>query len=80
MAALWRLPVLFVCENNHYQIGAEIHRHSAVAEVYKRASGYRILARKINGMDVLAVHHTTVEALEQVRADKSQPQSKGKKS
>ncbi|HUX31842.1 MAG TPA: thiamine pyrophosphate-dependent enzyme [Thiobacillus sp.] len=68
MAALWRLPVLFVCENNHYQIGTEIHRHSAVAEVYKRAGGYRIPARKIDGMDVLAVHRATQEALAQIRA------------
>ncbi|HFQ14674.1 MAG TPA: pyruvate dehydrogenase (acetyl-transferring) E1 component subunit alpha, partial [Gammaproteobacteria bacterium] len=68
MAALWKLPVLFVCENNHYQIGTEIHRHSAVAEVYKRACGYRIPARRVNGMDVLAVHRATEEALAQIRA------------
>ena len=68
MAALWRLPVLFICENNHYQIGTEIHRHSAVAEVYKRACGYRIPARKIDGMDVLAVHQASLDALAQIRA------------
>ncbi len=68
MAALWNLPVLFICENNHYQIGTEIHRHSAVAEVYKRACAYRIPARKIDGMDVLAVHQASIEALEQIRA------------
>ncbi len=67
MAALWKLPVLFVCENNHYQIGTEIHRHSAVAEVYKRACAYRIPAKGIDGMDVLAVHDATIEALEQIR-------------
>ena len=68
MAALWQLPVLFVCENNHYQIGTEIHRHSAVAEVYKRAGSYRTPARKIDGRDVLAVHRATQEALVQIRA------------
>lgn len=68
MVALWRLPVLFVCENNHYQIGTEIHRHSAVAEVHKRACGYRIPARRVDGMDVLQVHRATLEALEQIRA------------
>ncbi len=68
MAALWKLPVLFVCENNRYQIGTEIHRHSAVAEVYKRACAYRIPAKKVNGMDVLAVHAATLEALEQIRS------------
>jgi len=68
MAALWHLPVLFVCENNHYQIGTEIHRHSAVAEVYKRACAYRIPARKIDGMDVVAVYQATRDALAQIRA------------
>jgi pyruvate dehydrogenase E1 component alpha subunit len=68
MAMLWKLPVLFVCENNHYQIGTEIHRHSAVAEVYKRACGYRLPARRIDGMDVLAVNQATRDALAQIRA------------
>ncbi len=68
MAALWKLPVLFVCENNRYQIGTEIHRHSAVTEVYKRACAYRIPAKRVNGMDVLEVHAATREALEQIRA------------
>jgi len=68
MAALWKLPVLFACENNHYQIGTEIHRHSAVVEVYKRACAYQIPARKIDGMDVLAVHRATQDALAQIRA------------
>jgi len=68
MAALWRLPVLFVCENNHYQIGTEAHRHSAVTEVYKRACGYHIPARRVDGMAVLAVHAATRVALEQIRS------------
>ncbi len=68
MAALWKLPVLFVCENNHYQIGTEIHRHSAVVEVHKRACGYGIPAEKVDGMDVLTVHAATRRALERVRA------------
>ena len=68
MAALWKLPVLFVCENNHYQIGTEIHRHSAVTEVYRRACGYRIPAERIDGMDVLAVHQATRDALSDIRA------------
>ncbi len=55
MAGLWRLPVLFVCENNHYAIGTEIHRHSAVPEVYKRIAAYNIPAEKIDGMDLLEV-------------------------
>ncbi len=68
MAALWKLPVLFVCENNQYQIGTEIHRHSAVPEVYKRASAYRIPAERVDGMDVLKVYEATQHALQQIRA------------
>lgn len=67
MAALWHLPIVFICENNHYQIGTEIHRHSAVVEVYKRACAYGIEARRVDGMDVLAVHRATSEALRHIR-------------
>ncbi len=67
MASLWNLPVLFVCENNRYQIGTEIHRHSAVTNVYKRACGYRIPAEYVNGMDVLAVYQATQSALQRIR-------------
>lgn len=67
MAALWRLPVLFICENNHYQIGTEIHRHSAVVEIYKRACAHGMESRRIDGMDVLAVHEAVREALRHIR-------------
>lgn len=68
MAALWKLPVLFICENNHYQIGTEIHRHSAVVDVYKRACAYNIPAEKFDGMDVINVYEATRRALTQIRA------------
>ncbi len=67
MAALWKLPILFVCENNRYQIGTEIHRHSAVTSVYKRACGYQIPAERIDGMDVLEVYQHTQSALQRIR-------------
>jgi pyruvate dehydrogenase E1 component alpha subunit len=67
MAGLWRLPVLFVCENNHYAIGTEIHRHSAVPEVFKRVAAYNISAEKVDGMDVLKVHNATKHAIERIR-------------
>jgi len=60
--------VLFICENNHYQIGTEIHRHSAVVEVHKRACAYNIPAEKLNGMDVISVYEATRHALAQIRA------------
>jgi len=67
MAGLWKLPVLFVCENNHYAIGTEIHRHSAVPEVFKRAAAYNIPAEKIDGMDVLKVYEASRHALDRIR-------------
>ncbi|WP_312260808.1 thiamine pyrophosphate-dependent enzyme [Candidatus Igneacidithiobacillus taiwanensis] len=67
MAALWKLPILFVCENNHYQIGTEIHRHSAITDVYKRACSYGIPAEQVDGMEVLAAHAAAQRALERVR-------------
>ena len=68
MAALWNLPVLFVCENNLYQIGTEIRRHSAVTDVYRRASAYHIPGHQLDGMDVLAVHTAAGEALATIRS------------
>ncbi|HKK14567.1 MAG TPA: thiamine pyrophosphate-dependent enzyme [Gammaproteobacteria bacterium] len=67
MAALWRLPVLFVCENNQYQIGTDVHRHSAVVEMHRRACGYNIPAEKVDGMDVFKVHEAAHHALERIR-------------
>jgi pyruvate dehydrogenase E1 component alpha subunit len=67
MAGLWHLPILFVCENNHYAIGTEVHRHSAVPEMYKRAASYNIPAEKIDGMDVIKVYDATRHALGRIR-------------
>ena len=67
MAGLWHLPILFICENNHYAIGTEVHRHSALPELYKRVAAYRIPAEKIDGMDVLKVYDATRHALDRIR-------------
>jgi len=67
MAALWKLPILFVCENNHYQIGTEVHRNSAIAEVYKRACAFGIEAQRVDGMDVLATYSAARDAMSHVR-------------
>jgi pyruvate dehydrogenase E1 component alpha subunit len=66
MAGLWRLPLLFVCENNHYAIGTEIHRHSAVVEVFKRAAAYNIPAEQVDGMDVQKVFEAARRALDRI--------------
>ena len=68
MAALWKLPVLFVCENNHYQSGTEIHRHTAVPEIFRHAVSYGMEAERVDGMDVLAVLEATGRAMAHIRA------------
>lgn len=71
-ARLWELPVLFVCENNFYGIGTEVHRSSALADIHKRTCGYDIPSERVDGMDVIAVHQAVQRAAEWVR-EQSRP-------
>lgn len=71
-ARLWELPVLFICENNFYGIGTEVHRASALADVHKRACGYGIPAVRVDGMDVIAVYEAIKWGAEWVR-EQSRP-------
>src|SRR5512140_1978464 len=66
-ARLWELPVLFVCENNFYGIGTEVHRSSALASIHRRTCGYDIPSEKVDGMDVIAVYRAVKYAAEKVR-------------
>jgi pyruvate dehydrogenase E1 component alpha subunit len=66
-AQLWQLPVLFICENNFYGIGTEVHRSSALASIHKRTCGYDIPSEKVDGMDVIAVYRAVKYAAEKVR-------------
>jgi pyruvate dehydrogenase E1 component alpha subunit len=67
-ARLWELPVLFVCENNFYGIGTEVHRSSAIPDIHKRTCGYDIPSEKVDGMDVIAVYQAVKHAAEWVRS------------
>ncbi|MFP4181784.1 MAG: pyruvate dehydrogenase (acetyl-transferring) E1 component subunit alpha [Thiohalospira sp.] len=67
MAALWNLPVLYVCENNLYGIGTRIDRSTAVTDQYKRVCGYGIAADQVDGQDVETVHAAAEKAVEHVR-------------
>ncbi|NDE89744.1 MAG: pyruvate dehydrogenase (acetyl-transferring) E1 component subunit alpha [Alphaproteobacteria bacterium] len=69
MAALWKLPVVYVIENNRYSMGTSQAR-GAAGELYKRGEGYGIPGRQIDGMDVLAVRKAAIEALEYARSGK----------
>ncbi len=68
LAAVWKLPVLWICENNRYGMGTAIERASAVSQVAKRAAAYDMPYLQGDGMDVFDVHAKTAEALAHVRA------------
>jgi pyruvate dehydrogenase E1 component alpha subunit len=67
LAALWKLPVLFYCENNLYAMGTGVERAQAEPELVKKAAGYRIPAEAVDGMDVLAVEEAAHRATGYVR-------------
>jgi pyruvate dehydrogenase E1 component alpha subunit len=67
LAALWKLPVLFLCENNLYAMGTRIERALAQPDVRLRAQGYGVPAESVDGMDVHAVEASTRRAAEAVR-------------
>ncbi|GAA3932366.1 pyruvate dehydrogenase (acetyl-transferring) E1 component subunit alpha [Actinomadura viridis] len=67
LAALWRLPVLFVCENNRYAMGTALAREHAQTDLALRASSYGVASWAVDGMDVLAVEAAARRAAEAVR-------------
>jgi pyruvate dehydrogenase E1 component alpha subunit len=67
LAALWRLPVLFLCENNLYAMGTAIARHSADVELTHKPAAHGIAAEQVDGMDVLAVEQACRHAAERIR-------------
>jgi pyruvate dehydrogenase E1 component alpha subunit len=67
LAALWKLPVLFLCENNLYAMGTRLERAQAQTDLSARARSYLMPADPVDGMDVLAVEAATTRAAETVR-------------
>jgi pyruvate dehydrogenase E1 component alpha subunit len=70
MAELWKLPIIFVVENNQYAMGTSVNRSSAEDQLYKRGESFRISGLQVDGMDVLAVRGAATTALEWVRGGK----------
>lgn len=70
MAALWKLPVVFIVENNRYAMGTEISRASAQIDFSKRGAAFAIPGKQIDGMDVRIVKATADAAIEWCRAGK----------
>ncbi|MBI5955512.1 MAG: pyruvate dehydrogenase (acetyl-transferring) E1 component subunit alpha [Chloroflexi bacterium] len=68
MASIWKLPVIFVCENNHYGISLSQPKHMNVADIADRARAYDIPGVMVDGNDVIAVYEAAQEAVRRARA------------
>ncbi len=69
LAALWQLPVLFLCENNRYAMGTALMRSESQTDIHLKAQSYNIAAQAVDGMDVLAVEAAVRDAAAAVRDD-----------
>ena len=70
MAELWKLPIVYVIENNQYAMGTSVNRSSAEDQLYRRGESFRIPGIQVDGMDVLAARGAAEEAVAWVRAGK----------
>jgi len=70
LAALWKLPVLFLVENNLYGMGTSVERHSAQTDLSRKAEGYGVPGERIDGMDVLAVREAVAEGIRLAREER----------
>jgi TPP-dependent pyruvate/acetoin dehydrogenase alpha subunit len=68
IAAVWKLPVVFVCENNQYAMSLSVKRGFATERISDRAAGYGMLGKTVDGMELEEVHEAASEALEQARS------------
>jgi pyruvate dehydrogenase E1 component alpha subunit len=70
LAALWKLPVFFLVENNLYGMGTSVERHSAQTDLSKKAEGYGVSGERVDGMDVIAVREGVAEGIRKAREDR----------
>jgi pyruvate dehydrogenase E1 component alpha subunit len=71
LAALWKLPVVYLCENNRYAMGTSTDRALAQTEIWKFGQTYGIPSEKVDGMDVFAVREAVARAVERARRDRT---------
>ena len=69
MAQLWKLPCIFICENNQYGMGTSQQRAMALSDVAQKGCAYSMASEFVDGMDVLAVREATARAVERARKD-----------
>ncbi len=69
MAQLWKLPCIYICENNQYGMGTSLQRAMSLHDVSKKADAYEMASEFIDGMDVLAVREAVERAVERARRD-----------
>lgn len=70
LASLWRLPVIYVCENNMYGMGTSVTRASAIPELFRRAQCYNMEVESVDGMDVLEVRRVADRAISVARRNR----------
>src|ERR687883_576114 len=70
LAALWKLPVVFMVTNNQFGMGTALERHSAVTDLHKRGDGFGVPGMRCDGMDVVDTYEVTKEALRRAREDR----------
>jgi pyruvate dehydrogenase E1 component alpha subunit len=70
LAALWKLPIFFLVENNLYGMGTSVERHSAQTDLSKKAEGYGVLGERVDGMDVIAVREAVDEGIRLAREER----------
>ncbi|MBI2369840.1 MAG: pyruvate dehydrogenase (acetyl-transferring) E1 component subunit alpha [Deltaproteobacteria bacterium] len=69
LAMLWKLPVIYICENNWYAMGTPLEKASAVQDLYKKAAAYEMPGEPVDGMDVLAVRECVGRAVARARGE-----------
>lgn len=70
MAMTWKLPVLFICENNHYAMGTSVERTANVHDIHKLGLGYEMPSEPVDGMDPEAVYLAVAKAAKHIRSGK----------
>lgn len=69
LAQLWRLPILFVCENNLYSMGTPVAIAESDTDFVQKAASYKVAGERVDGMDVVAVESAARKALDKIRAE-----------